>query len=88
MTPFALDIFVMIIMVMTKVMQNSIRICENLCSWLVGWNLVGAKPTEYSDVRSKGRSPEKNSCSFGFCPNEGGGMALLRFLAHFQEVHF
>ena len=58
----------MIIMVMTKVMQNSIRICENLCSWLVGWNLVGAKPTEDSDVRSKGRSPEKKQVFFWILP--------------------
>ena len=21
---------------------------------------------------TRGRSPEKSSCSFGFCPNEGG----------------
>ena len=36
----------------------------------------------------KGRSPEKKYyCSFGFCPNEGGGPCPI-FLSHVQEVHF
>ena len=40
-------------------------------------------------VITKGCSPEKNTCSFGFCPNEGGeGRGLPKFLAHFEEVHF
>ena len=33
------------------------------------------KTSQY--IWSKGRSPEKNSCSFGFCPNEGGGPAQI-----------
>ena len=28
----------------------------------------------------------KMCCSFGFCPNEGGGRALPKFLAPFQNV--
>ena len=35
----------------------------------------------------KGQSPEKSSCSFGFCPNEGGeGPAQI--FGTFSEVHY
>ena len=32
--------------------------------------------------------PKKNSCSFGFCPNEvgGGGRALPKFFVHFSQT--
>ena len=30
--------------------------------------------------------PKKSSCSFGFCPNEGGGRALPKFFVHFSQT--
>ena len=30
----------------------------------------------------------KNCCSFGFCPNQGGGRALPKFFGSFSLVHF
>ena len=41
----------------------------------------GKKGNEY-----KGRRPEKSCCSFGFCPNEGGG--LLDFWHLFITAFF
>ena len=35
---------------------------------------------------SKGRLHEKSCCSFGFCPNEGGG--LPNFFVQFSYAHF
>ena len=43
-------------------------------------------------VITKGCSPEKNTCSFGFCPNEGGeGRGLPKFFGTFlinKRVYF
>ena len=35
----------------------------------------------------KGRFPKKSCCSFGFCPNEGGGKALSNFLSFFHKLY-
>ena len=33
-----------------------------------------------------GGFPKKSSCSFGFCPNEGGRRALPKFFVHFSKT--
>ena len=38
-------------------------------------------------VVTKGRSPEKSSCSFGFCPIEGGGGPCPNFLSTFHKLY-
>ena len=35
----------------------------------------------------EGRSPEKSSCSFGFCPIEGGGGPCPNFLSTFHKLY-
>ena len=37
--------------------------------------------------RFKGRFHEKNSCSFGFCPNEGGGGPCPNVLSTFHKLY-
>ena len=37
--------------------------------------------------QSQGRSPKKSSCSFGFCPIEGGGGPCPNFLSTFHKLY-
>ena len=43
---------------------------------------------EHPLCASMGRFPEKNCCSFGFCPNERGGGPYPNFLAPFPKCIF
>ena len=51
------------------------------------WNYSKQYDILLSCVSNKGRFHEKSSCSFLFCPNEGGGWPYPNFLSTFHKLY-
>ena len=70
----------------TKVREAKLQVMPRVCFGLKLCFKIYLKCAQLFELKAQGKSPEKSSCSFGFCPNEG--QDLPKFFVHFSLVHF